>query len=222
MTPAAAMSASRPSLEDRTESLTEWARVHTREVSIGGLVLVAIIGLLWLYRYSSAQQLRHADEQLLAPQRSLAAGNIPLAQTDLKRLLTRYAGTPAATQAAMLLAETYYQQQKFAEGVAVLVKAPRAGGSAPFAPGVEALQGDGYAEQGKYRDAAAHYRQAADLSPYTGDKARYKAMAARAYTTGADTANALTLWRDLAKDDTRPEAGEAHLRIGELTARPAK
>ena len=222
MTPAAAATASRPTMEARSESLQDWARLYTRELSIAGVILLALIGVLWLYRYSSQQQLQHADEQLLQPERSLAAGNIPLAQTDLKRIITRYGGTPAASQAAMLLAQTYYSQGKYVDGLATLAKAPRSGASKPYAAGVEGLVADGYSEQGKYQDAATHYLAAAAASPYPYDKAHWKANAARAYTYAADTAHAVAIWRELAKNDATAESAEAHLRLGELTVRPAK
>jgi len=222
MTPAAAATAGRPALGDRSESIADWARLYTRELSIAGAILVALIAVLWLYHYSSTQQLRRADEQLLQPERSLAAGNIPLAQTDLKRIISRYGGTPAATQAAMMLAETYYAQGKYIDGLTLLSKAPHSGASAPFAAGLEGLVGDGYSEQNKPRDAATHYLNASGATKYPAEQAKWKAMAARSYTMAGDTAKAVGLWRELAKDESSPQAGEARLRIGELTARPAK
>jgi predicted negative regulator of RcsB-dependent stress response len=222
MTPAAAATASRPTLEERSESLQDWARLYTRELSIAGVILVALIAVLWLYRYSSQQQVQRADAQLTRPENELAAGNIPLAQTDLKNIIAHFGGTPAATQAAMMLAETYYAQGKFVDGLATLVKAPRSGASAPFASGVEGLVADGYSEQGKYQDAATHYLAAAAASPYPYDQAHWKANAARAYTNAADTVHAVAIWRALATNDATPQATEAHLRLGELTTRPAK
>jgi tetratricopeptide (TPR) repeat protein len=222
MTPAAAATASRPTLEERSESLQDWARLYTRELSIAGVILVALIGVLWLYRYSSQQQVLHADEQLLAPERSLAAGNIPLAQTDLKRIIARFGGTPAATQAALLLAQTYYGQGKYVDGLETLSKASRSGSSKSLASGVEGLLADGYSEQGKYRDAAAHYLAAATASPYPNDQAKWRSFAARSYTNAGDTASAVAIWRELAKNDNSPQSAEAHLRLGELTVRPAK
>jgi predicted negative regulator of RcsB-dependent stress response len=222
MTPAAAATAGRPTLDQRSESIADWARLYTRELSIAGAILVALIAVLWLYHYSSTQQLRRADEQLLTPERSLAAGNIPLAQTDLKRIINRYGGTPAATQAAMMLAETYYSQGKYIDGLATLSKAPRSGASATFAAGIEGLMGDGYSEENKPRDAATHYMEAAKLTPYPAEQVKWKAIEARAYTNAGDTASAVAIWRDLANNASSPQAGEAHLRIGELTAKPAK
>jgi tetratricopeptide (TPR) repeat protein len=122
----------------------------------------------------------------------------------------------------MMLAETYYTQGKYIDGLATLQKAPRSGASASFAPGVEGLIADGYSEQGKYPEAATHYLAAAAASPYPNDQAHFKANAARAYTNAADTAHAVAIWRELAKNDASPQAAEAHLRLGELTVRPAK
>jgi len=69
---------------------------------------------------------------------------------------------------------------------------------------------------------AAKALAAASASPYANDQAHYKADAARAYTNAADTTHAVAIWRDLAKNDASPQAAEAHLRIGELTVKPAK
>jgi hypothetical protein len=40
-------------------------------------------------------------------------------------------------------------------------------------------------------------------------------------TYAGDTAQAVSLWTGLANDETSPLAAEAHLRLGELTAKPA-
>jgi tetratricopeptide (TPR) repeat protein len=211
----------RQSFDDPTEPLAAWVRLHARSVGIALAAVVVLGGGLWLYQYATVQQALKADESLMLPERSLGAGNVPLAQTDLKQLIQRYKGTAAATQAAMLLAQTYYDQNKQADGIAVLEKVPRGGASAPFGPAVESLIGVGYSDQGKYREAAAHYQTASTLTPYAGVRAQYEANAARALTYAGDTAQAIAVWTGLAKDEASPLAAEAHLRLGELTAKPA-
>jgi tetratricopeptide (TPR) repeat protein len=211
----------RQSFDDPTEPFVVWLRQHAKSVGITVAAIVVLGGGLWLFQYATVQQALKADEQLLNPERSLGAGNVPLAQNDLKVLIQRYKGTAAATQAAMLLAQTYYDQNKEADGIAVLDAVPRGGASAPFAPAVEALIGVGYSDQGKYRDAATHYKTAATLTPYADVRGQYSANAARALTYAGDTAQAVSLWTALANDETSPLAAEAHLRLGELTAKAA-
>jgi hypothetical protein len=52
-------------------------------------------------------------------------------------------------------------------------------------------------------------------------KDRYLADAARALTSGGKKDEAAKIWSTLATDNTSPFAGEARVRIGELTATPA-
>jgi thioredoxin-like negative regulator of GroEL len=54
------------------------------------------------------------------------------------------------------------------------------------------------------------------------DKAKYKAAAARDYMAAGKTEEAKAIWTELAKDDTKPEAAEARVRLGEITAKPVK
>ena len=213
--------AARQNFDDPTEPLSTWFRLHAKSATIVAAAVVVLGGGLWLYQYATVQQSLKADEQLIQPERSLGAGNIPLAQNDLKQLIQRYKGTAAATQASLLLAQTYYDQGKQADGIAVLEKVPRGGASAPFAPAIESLIGVGYSDQGKYHDAATHYLSASTLTPYAGVRSQYKANAARALTYAGDTAQAVSLWTGLANDEASPLAAEAHLRLGELTAKPA-
>jgi predicted negative regulator of RcsB-dependent stress response len=211
----------RHSFDDPTEPFVAWLRLHAKSVGITLAAIVVLGGGLWLYQYATVQQALRADEQLLNPERSLGAGNVPLAQNDLKQLIQRYKGTSAATQAAMLLAQTYYDQNKEADGIAVLQGVPRGGASAPFAPAVEALIAVGYSDQTKYKDAAEHYLTASTLTPYKDVREQYKANAARAFTYAGDTTQAVAQWTALAADEISPLAAEAHLRLGELTAKPA-
>ena len=211
----------RQSFDDPTEPFAAWIRLHAKSVGIALAAVLVLGGGVWLYQYATVQQALKADEQLMLPERSLGAGNVPLAQNDLKQLIQRYKGTAAATQASMLLAQTYYDQHKQADGIAVLEQVPRGGASAPFSPAVESLIGVGYSDQGKYHEAATHYLAASTLTPYDGVRAQYKANAARALTYAGDTTQAVALWTALSKDEASPLAAEAHLRLGELTAKPA-
>lgn len=210
-----------PAVEkDPLDAVSLWVQEHTRTVTAMLVVVAVLVGGALLYRRALTTRAAQAEAALLGPRQSIAANNIPLAQTDLKRILTRYPGTAAATQAAMLLATTYYSQQKVPEGLAVLQHAVTTGPGKPFASAVGALVAAGYDQEGKYRDAALAYERAAGLSPYALERDRLHAAAARSYGDGADTTAAVRLWTQLAADPKSPEAAEARLRLGELTAKP--
>lgn len=219
--PATGAAARPPVLVDE-ETFFEWVDLHRREVLIGVAAIVVIIGGAMLYRSATAAQAVQAEQALVQPQQALAAGNLPLAQIDLKRAITRYAGTGAAAQASMLLAQSYYVQGKYEDGLAALHSASTTGAARPFAADIQGLIAQGYGEQGKYREAAIAYLAAADKTEFPKEKARYQASAARAYASANDPKDAIAIWTQLAVDPKSGQAGEAKLRLGELTAQVAK
>ena len=214
--------AARPPILVDEESLFDWMQLHVRELLIALLVVIIAGGGVYLYRSASATQAAQAEQALVAPEQSLAAGNLPLAQSDLRRVMTRYANTGAATQAAMLLADTYYRQGKYADGIAALQQVSANRAAKEFSPSIERLIADGYVQQGKPKEAAPHFVAGAAKTPYPTERARLRASAARAYAAGGDTAAAVAIWRSLLDESKSGEANEAQLMLGELTVRAAK
>ena len=103
----------------------------------------------------------NADKALVSARESLDKGNLPLAQSDLQRVVSRYASTPAGLQAAMLLAQMDYDQGKYPDGQKALndmLPEAKATGSEVA---IRSLVGDGYMQMGKPLDAAKAYEAAA-------------------------------------------------------------
>src|ERR1700681_3556153 len=125
------------------ESLTEWVMVHKREVTWAVVVLAIIVLGYWYYERSQMIKGQRAESAYFQARQSAAAGNLPLAISDLQKVIARYEGTRAGTQAALSLAQALYDQKKFKEGIAVL---KRAEGKAPsdFQPSVDVLQPAGH------------------------------------------------------------------------------
>jgi predicted negative regulator of RcsB-dependent stress response len=213
--------AARPAAEPIDETFFEWIGDHGRELLIALVVVIAAGAGAMLYRTALATQAGQAETALSGPEQALVAGNIPLAQADLKKVITRYAGTAAAAQAALLLTQTYYDEKRYPEGMAVLSQTKTSGAAKPFASSVESLVSDGYTLQGKYADAATHFVAAADKSPYPVEQARLRANAARAYAQAGNAPAAIAIWTALLADPKSGQAQEAQLRLGELTAKPA-
>lgn len=197
-------------------------QLHIREIVIAVLAIVIIVGGVFLYRSAAATQAAQAEQALVGPEESLEAGNVPLAQSDLKTVMKRYAKTAAAAQAAMLLADSYYTQHKFADGIAALQGVSTKGAAQPFASAIERLIAEGYVQEGKPKDGAVHFLSAAMMTPYPTEQARLRASAARAYATGGDTATAVGIWKQLVDQPKTGEATEAQLMLGELTIKPVK
>ena len=205
-----------------TPSWVDWIQRNSRLVGIGAaLVAVAAAGW-WFYLRSADIKRVNAERGLNQAKQSLAAGNAALASTDLQRVATRYKGTAAGAQAAMLLAQINYQQGKFAEGVQALEPYQSEGAAGASLSSIWALVADGQASQGKLEDAAASYRKAAEATDLAGVKALMMAKSARSLMAAGKNAEAREIWQALVDDpDAAVVQNEATIRLGELTAQPA-
>jgi tetratricopeptide (TPR) repeat protein len=211
-----------PTIEDEGWSFFDWIQANSRAVSIGAaLVVVAGIGF-WFYVRSNEIKRLNAERGLNQAKQSLGAGNAALAMNDLQRVATRYTGTSAGSQAAMLLAQLNYQQGKYAEGIKALEPYHTARAAGPSLGAIWALTGDGQIGADKLPDALTSYQKAVEATSAPAERATYLAKHAKALMLAGKDAEALVIWERLAADpDASILRNEAKVRIGELTARPA-
>jgi predicted negative regulator of RcsB-dependent stress response len=203
------------------ETMTEWFMLHQREVAWAVVALAIIVGGFWYYERSQSIKAQRAEAAYFQARQSAAAGNLPLAVSDLQKVVSRYEGTSAGTQAALTLAQTLYDQKKFKDGLDVL-KAAEAKAPDDFKPSIHLLEAAGYEELKNLVAAAEQYKLAAQVTRFPVDKAEYQAAAARDYMAAGKTEEAKAIWRELVKDETAPTAAEARVRLGELEAKPMK
>ena len=196
----------------------DWARANGKQIAIAVAVLaVAAIAYFGIRQYRTSQA-DQAEAALNRARQSYAQGNLPLAQTDLRRVITRFGGSSAGSQATMLLAQAYYEQGKADSGLKVLTDGdPSTADEAAF----EALKGAGLEQKKEYDQAAERYRAAANIADAKMAKDRYMADAARALTSGGKKDEAAKIWTSLAADPQSAFAAEAKVRLGELVATPA-
>jgi tetratricopeptide (TPR) repeat protein len=211
----------RPQFDDRADTFFLWVQSHVRQIAIAGVVVVALGLGVWLWRQSRVARERNASIDLLNAAQTIQSGNVALAQSDLERLVTRYEGTNAAAQAAFELASIYYGQGQYDRGIALLQKLADSSNDPLVKAMAENGVGSGYEGAGKFADAAVHYRRAAELTRLEDERDIYLANAARAYQTAGSKAEAVAIWRQLI-DSESTQAPEARVRLGELTAEPAK
>jgi predicted negative regulator of RcsB-dependent stress response len=201
------------------ESLTDWFLRNKTMVSWGLLALAVAIGGLWFYQRSRSLRQANAEKAYFQARQAAAAGNLPLAVSDLKKVATRYEGTRPGIQAAMFLAQSLYDQKKHKEGIdelkKTLSKAPD-----DMVPSIHVLIANGYEELKDFAAAATEYKAASDGSEFPVEKAQHLASAARAYMAAGKPAEAKAIWTELAADETGPMAAEARVRLGEITAKP--
>jgi predicted negative regulator of RcsB-dependent stress response len=203
------------------ETMTEWFMLHQREVAWAVVAVAIIVGGFWYYQRSQSLKSQRAETAYFQARQSAAAGNLPLAASDLQKVVSRYEGTSSGTQAALTLAQMLYDQKKYKEGVAVL-KSAESKASADFKPSIYALEAAGYEELKDLLAAAQQYKLAAQATRFPADKAEYQSAAARDYMAAGKTEEARAIWAELVKDENGPGAAEARVRLGELNAKPLK
>ena len=144
---------------DRGQAFLEWFQVRSWVLVTGAAIVVVAAAGYWFFQRSRQIRTINADRSLMTAQQSLASGNNALAQSDLQKVIGRYQGTSAGTQAAMLLAQMNYEQGKYQDGINELQRV--VGDAAGSQSAVLSLIADGYSEMGKAADAAKYYTQAA-------------------------------------------------------------
>ena len=211
----------RPRYGANDESFSDWMLLHKTAVTWGLLAFVAIVGGVWFYGRSQTIKAQRAESAYFQARQAAATGNLPLAISDLRKVVTRYEGTRAGSQAALSLAQALYNEKKFKEGIETLKKAES---TAPddFKASIYILQAAGFEELKDFVAAAEQYKRAGRATEFPVDKAKYEAAAARNFMAAGKPDEARAIWTELVKDESSPEAAEARVRLGELTAKPMK
>lgn len=204
--------------DEPLDNFAHWVQTNGKSLGIGAVVL-AIAGVaVWGIRASDAKKAANASTALYAAQAPLYENNIPVAQTALDEVATRYQGTTAGEQATLLLAQTYYDAGEFEQGIEKL-EAARSGASAAFTASMEALMAAGYEGMFDFDKAAAEYASAANSAESKTERDGYRLMQARALVRANKTAEAEAIFEDLLADRGSPYSQEAAVRLGEMQAK---
>jgi len=207
--------AARPTPTIEAESLGELWIIHQKKILVGAIVVAASAGGFWLYQRSGQIKEEKGGLAYAAAEASFMGGNQAIAIPELEKVVSRYQGTTAGTQAAMLIAQSLMDQGKGPEAVTVLESALR---SAPKAltAGVQSLIGAAYESQGKPTEAAAAYARAAAASAFVQDRDMHLIEQARNLVAANDLAGAEKIYAEMARREDSPFAGEARVRLGEV------
>jgi predicted negative regulator of RcsB-dependent stress response len=211
----------RPALENRAETMFDSLRSYARPALFVLLGAALVAGGVAVYNRSKATNAARADQALFEVQRSLGSGNAALATADLRKLVTRYDGTPSAVQGSMLLAQLLYDQGKADEGLKLLRDLQGERAARDYRAPIASLIAAGLEQQGKPAEAAREYERAAEQARFEVDRSNYRADAARAYMMAGNKDAARRIWSELSAQPAGPVAAEARVRLGELTATAA-
>jgi tetratricopeptide (TPR) repeat protein len=204
--------------EELLGALVGWMSAH-RQATIylaGAAIVAAILGGWSLLSAREAEQ--RAAEQLSQARFAFESENLPLAASEFARITANYAGTRAAEEATILLAQVRLRQGQPQQALDVLRDfAPRADDA--YAAQAFGLLGAGYENLGRSREAAEAYEQAARRAQWPFLAAQLLSDAGRAWIAAGEKEQALRVYRRIVTEyeETGPVV-EAKVRIGELTA----
>ncbi len=197
--------------------LWSWIQGHRQASTYGGLAIVAVAGLLWWNHISTRQSEERAGTALNEARLAFETKNFPLASSELSRVAENYAGTRAAQEATILLAQIRLLQGQNQQAIEQLKTfAPKA--EALYRAQAYGLLGAAYDNVAHPKEAAAAYEQAAAAAQMDFLKAQFLSDAGRAWGVAGDTANAIAAYQSIvAQFDSLGTATEAKVRLGELT-----
>src|SRR6266571_4946172 len=142
---------------------------------------------------------------------------LPLAASELAKVVEDYSGTNAAQEGRLLLANVRLLQGQPLQAVAVL-KDYAGGAGKPYRAQAYSLLGAAYENMGRTREAGDAYEKGSAAARLDFLKAQLLADAGRAWTTAGDTARAVADYRRIVQEFSKEAAAtEAKVRLAELT-----
>ncbi|MBA3317748.1 MAG: tetratricopeptide repeat protein [Gemmatimonadales bacterium] len=183
------------------------------------MLAVLLLGVLGWVIWSSGQRKEAFAARSLNQARSSAeAGNLPLASSELQRLIETYRGTDAATEAVITLNQVRLingQAELAAVGLREFLakKPPR-----EFLAPAYGLLGTALENSKRPAEAAEAFTNASKSADVEYLKARYLIDAARAYLSAGKTKEAEAAYREVINRHPKSSGfTEARVRLAELT-----
>jgi len=196
-----------------------WYERHQRPllIALGVVALAAVV--TWFVLASGKRKEQFAARSLNQARQAAEAGNLPLASSELQRLITTYKGTGAAREAVITLNQVRMvngQSELAAVGLREFVagKPP-----AQYLAPAYGLLGAAQENSKRWVEAGEAYMQASNSAEVPYLKANYLIDAGRAYREAGRTAEATRAYRTvMEKYADSPSFTEAQVRLAELTA----
>ncbi len=195
-----------------------WYQRH-RRVLLAVLVLVlAGIVVAWFVLASGKRKEAFAARSLNQARAAAEAGNLPLASSELQRLITTYRGTDAASEAVITLNQVRMVNGQSELAVVGLRDFLATKPPLKYQTPAYGLLGAALENAKRWDDAANAYMQASNTADIEYLKAKYLVDAGRAYRSGGKTAEAERAYRTvLEKYAESPSFTEAQVRLAEMT-----
>jgi TolA-binding protein len=196
-----------------------WYRRHQRPLIVAGIALVALAIVAWFVMASGKRKEEFAARSLNQARASAEAGNLPLASSELQKLITTYKGTDAAHEAVITLNQVRMVNGQSELAVVGLRDFLKTKPPTKYLAPANGLLGAALENAKRWADAADAYLAAANAAEVPYLKAAYLVDAGRAQVEAGKTEEAAKTYRTvLQKYSDSPSFTEAQVRLAELTA----
>ncbi len=195
-----------------------WYRDRNRLATGGAVALVLIALGVWLVLTSNRRKAEFAARSLNQARAAAEAGNLPLASSELQKLIQTYGGTDAATEAVITLNQVRMVNGQSELAVVGLRDFLKQGPDAKYLAPAYGLLGAALENSKKFGEAGDAFKSASEAASVEYLRARYLVDAGRAYRAGGKTAEAIAAYRTVV--EKYPESSsftEAQVRLAELT-----
>lgn len=200
-----------------SERFVDWVKAHrTLSSWVGTIIMVAAALFVWTQSTKQRSQ-DIASRELQGARFAFESKNLPLAASELARIIENYSGTNAAEESRLLLGNVRLLQGQPQQAIEVLRDyAPGAGRA--YRAQAYGLLGAAYENLGRFREAGEAYESGSNAAGLDFLKAQLLSDAARAWVAGGETSKAIADYQRILKDFSKEGAAtEAKVRLAELT-----
>ena len=197
---------------------TPWYRDRNRQLAAiaGALVVAVLIG--WFTVTSGRRKEEFAARSLNQARSAAEAGNLPLASSELQKLIQTYQGTDAAREAVITLNQVRMVNGQSELAVVGLRDFLATKPAPEYAAPAYGLLGAALENAQRFADAAEAFRNAAQAADVDFLKARHLVNAARAFREGGKTEQAIAAYREIIQKYPKTSSfTEAQVRLAEMT-----
>jgi outer membrane protein assembly factor BamD (BamD/ComL family) len=197
---------------------TPWYKNRQRHIIAAAVIVAAFAVVAWFIIASGRRKEEFAARSLNQARTAAEAGNLPLASSELQKLISAYKGTDAASEAVITL-----NQVRMVNGqseLAVVGLREFLNGNPPqqYRTPAAGLLAAALENAKKWDEAGKAYTQASTTAEVEYLKAQYLVDAGRAYRLGGKLDEAARSYRAiLQKYPKSSSVTEAQVRLAEIT-----
>ncbi len=200
-------------------SVPKWLDEPLNRYLLLGGVVAAIALIAWFVILSGKRKEVFAGRALDAARNMAEQGNLPLAASELQKVVTTYGGTRAAQEAVITLNQVRLVNGQFELAAVGLQDFLKTSPDAEFKTPAYSLLGRALENSKRPGEAAQAYLNASAAADVDYLRADLLLDAGRAYVNAGDRQKAIETYRRVIKDYPKSVSKtEAEVRLSELTA----